>query len=411
MKKLLAGALSLTLLAALLALPALAADGVPSPQSKTVTLPAECIDSTLGKVSVTVTYTGWLGELDGEANGITGDGHANDWSGGPAGVEDAKIIVVKEGSEIRFTIRADDPMAAYNYCYDGVYYDGGDTLYGTGYGWDDCGGGALFYDGANSSFPMQVYGTKSGASVFSAGPIFSEDMQPLGRKVGEGEYVYTPVNGLATYTFQAKEKREADGSFLPNGYTAKYLLGTVLTINDQQIKEMQETGTMTFLEGVTAYGSDLSYQHAYVGLAELLGGADAQLLQLRVSNTCKRYDTGLGYQATLTNTTTEAIRGCYALLSYFPRKYQDSSGSGTFYAQVQPIDVDLAPGKTVSLEVYSGVFGIANARLVWVAFEDEAERSAFLADDALNDLNVNYMVVEEEQWLKDNFGIAMQSAK
>lgn len=408
MKKRLTGLLSLALLVSLLTLPAGAAGGsAPQPQSKTVTLPAACIDSALGEVTVTVTYTGWLGELDGTANGIPGDGHANDWSAGPAGVADPKIIVVKEGSEIRFTIQAEDPMAAYNYCYDGVYYPDDSASYG----WDDCGGGALFYDGKNSAFPMQVYGTADGSTVFSAGPLFAEDRQPLGKKLSANQYAYTPVNGLATYVFQAKEK--PGETFQPNGYTAKYLLGTVLTVSDQQIQEMQQTGTMTFLEGVSAYGQDLSYQHAYVGLAELLAGQPVPTArpQLSVSDNYQRFDSGVGYESTLTNTTGKPLQGSYALLTYFPQKYLDYDGTEAFQAQVQPIDVDLAAGESMSLTLYSGFFGLANANLVWISFEDQAERDAFLADKALNGINISHYMVENEQWLKDNFGITLLPAK
>lgn len=408
MRKPLTGILVLALLASLLALPAGAAGSTdPQPQSKTVTLPAACIDSALGEVTVTVTYTGWLGELDGAANGISGDGHANDWSAGPAGVADPKIIVVKEGSEIRFTIQAQDPMAAYNYCYDGVSYPDDSASYG----WDDCGGGALFYDGKNSAFPMQVYGTADGSTVFSAGPLFAEDRQPLGKKLSANQYVYTPVNGLATYAFQAKEK--PGETFQPNGYTAKYLLGTVLTISDAQIREMQQTGTMTFLEGVSAYGQDLSYQHAYVGLAELLAGQPVPTArpQLYVSDSCQHLDTGVGYESTLTNTTGKPLQGSYALLTYFPQKYTDRLGAAAFQAQVQPIDVNLAPGESTSLTLYSGFFGLANANLVWISFEDQAERDAFLADEALNGINTSYYMVDNEQWLKDNFGITLLPAE
>lgn len=78
---------------------------------------------------------------------------------------------------------------------------------------------------------------------------------------------------------------------------------------------------------------------------------------------------------------------------------------------MQPIDVNLAPGESMSLTLYSGFFGLANANLVWITFDDQAERDAFLADKALNGINVSYYTVENEQWLRDNFGITLRPAE
>lgn len=134
-------------------------------------------------------------------------------------------------------------------------------------------------------------------------------------------------------------------------------------------------------------------------------------LQLKISDEYGLLDTGLYYESTLTNTTDQPIQGYYALLTYFPQKYIECTGAEAFQAQVQPIDVNLAPGESTSLTLYSGFFGLANANLVWISFEDQAERDAFLADKALNGNSITYYRVENEQWLKDNFGITLLPAK
>lgn len=134
-------------------------------------------------------------------------------------------------------------------------------------------------------------------------------------------------------------------------------------------------------------------------------------LQLKISGQSTMLDTGLAYESTLTNPSDQPIQGYYALLTYWPQKMENTDGSEAFMAQVQPIDVDLPAKGSAKIHVMSSHLGLANANLVWISFEDQAERDAFLADEALNGINISYYMVENEQWLKDNFGITLLPVK
>ena len=108
---------------------------------------------------------------------------------------------------------------------------------------------------------------------------------------------------------------------------AEYLLGTALTINDEQIKALEETGTMTFLKGATMGGTqDVTFQRSFVGLSELLGLSASTNPQLRITNYQGVYAHGHTYDYTITNTTGKAINAYYGLLFYMPTAY-DEEGS------------------------------------------------------------------------------------
>lgn len=226
---------------------------------QTVTRPADYVENyfyensdiayKFDDVTVTVTYTGYLGEI----------AASNYW-------EDAEgtIKVLKEGSEIRFKITSSNPMAWYNHCYNGIQYNDPGSY--DEYGMDDCGGGSVWYvdyeTGAlDGAFPMFLLGNADGSVNYTAGAMF-EGL--LGKKTGEGEYTYYPQNGVFTYTFMPKEyDPEYD---LRTSHTGYYELCTAITVNDAQIAEIAETGAVTFYEGTEAVNTAI-----YPGLAEALG--------------------------------------------------------------------------------------------------------------------------------------------
>lgn len=401
------------LLAAVLAagtLPSAGAAAVPKPQTKTVQVTADNIYSSLGDVSVEVTYTGWLGEIA----SIPRDG-AGDWLGGPAGNTD-KIAVLKEGSEIRFTIKAGNPKAYYNFCYDGIRTENS----GMEYGWDDCGGGTLHFYNENGlqSYPIQVYGKADGSTGFKSGDIFKE-LQPFGRKLGSGQYAYTAYNGLLTYAFSAKPARDESNEFYPNDYAARYVLGTALTVSDAQIKEMQETGTMTFLKG-----TEYEYQNAYPGVAELFG-----LPPTKTNPDFRIYEQGQkephGYIAT--NNTGKQLTAYYALLSYWPKTtYYPATEispyeSEYFRGQLLALDLDLAPGESLKGECWCVAVGWSTMKHCWIQFDNDAERDAFFQNNALrlaqgasSTGNNTYEIdtgAAGIRWMKDVLGISIQSGK
>lgn len=392
MKKFLASALSLAMLVSLF--PVSAAATAPKAQTKTVTLAADNIYSSLGDVSVKVTYTGWLGEIDAAACGVDA-ADVNAWIGGPSGSVGA-IPVLKEGSEIRFTITAKDPMAYYNFCYDGIY-TGDVFMPGIEYGWDDCGGGAMYFIATDtqygyldelSIYPIQVYGRADGSTEFSAGVIYEDDKQPFGRKTGKGEYTYHAHNGLLSYAFNAKYARDEDNTYSPNYYTARYNLGAALTISDAQVKEMCETGTMTFLKG-----TEFEYKHAYPGLATLLGLKEPEKkLDIQFDDDFFNSDIGPINNVTITNNTGAAVDGVYTLLMYSPKMQCKACNSNGIIpthkdepaAELYSFDLDLAPGKSATYTLYFGRSrSLASTKFVWVEYDDAAERARYLNSKAL----------------------------
>ena len=136
-------------------------------------------------------------------------------------------------------------------------------------GWDGCGGGQIYYGSdSEGSFPIQVYGTgKENHSTAQAAGIVN--MEEFGTYLGNGTYSYSAVNGLVDYAFHSQEARDAGDNYQYNDYTINYALGAALTINEQQVEEMEKTDTMTFLAGTPA-----EYKTAYPGLKELLSNTE-----------------------------------------------------------------------------------------------------------------------------------------
>lgn len=120
-------------------------------------------------------------------------------------------------------------------------------------------------------------------------------------------------------------------------------------------------------------------------------------------------EVGIPYYYTITNHTDQPVNGAYALLSYAPRRWRWGSHEH-FSAQLHSFDVVLQPGEIMSESLISGITGLSNLKLVWIAFESAEERAAFLADSSLREDYGRYDV-EDEQWLKDKFNITLLPAQ
>ncbi len=400
-------AFALGLLMATNLMPQMTASAASVPTSKTITLPSESIWSTVGDVKVEVTYTGFIGELDAAANGLSdNDGTIN-----------GKIPVLKEGSEIKFKIIADDPAAYYNFCYEKTRYD--DSVTNGEYGWDDAGGGRFYYDAQNSYFDVQVYGQADGTSKFAAGPLFQDNLKAFGRKISTNEYSYQAVNGLMNYQFTAKDK-PVDNVYIPQGGVAGYTLGTALTINDEQIKEFEQTGTMTFLKGVKVIGENsVEYQHVYKGLAELLrSNVEKKPLTFIVekddsgvaSGDEHNYDNGVAYKATVTNNTNESANNYYALISYIPNAVNGYEFSGQ--SHYFDIKLNALESKEYKFNSFFPALASGSFKFVWVKFDSLSDKEQF--DKGVpyaTDINLENRLLSATKsidWMKENFGIEIK---
>jgi hypothetical protein len=399
-KRIIALALGLLISANLLSPTMASAASVPVPTSKTITLSSE--EMALGtelkdqNVKVEVTYTGWLGEIDAAQNGVE------------SGAINGKIAVLKEGSEIRFKITATDPAAYYNFCYEKTRFDDEDNPYG----WDDSGSGWYYYNA--DMMNVMTYGQGDGTTKFAAGPLFRPELQEFGRKINANTYAYQAVNGLMQYRFTAKYVPE-NNTYVPYGGVAEYLLGTALTINDEQIQELAETGTMTFLKGVMLDGTEsVEFQRQYQGLPELLGIAvEEKPLEYVIENYdfhntgSDEYilDTGVSYKVTVKNTTNAPIHQYYALISYNP----SASDSFGFTGQIHYFQIDLEPGESKAYPFVSYFRGLAGGtyQFVWVKFDSLSEKEAFDQTVPHGEDSENRLLspTESIQWMKDTFGI------
>lgn len=372
----------------------------PTPQSKTITLTQNEIS--LGEevkdrnVKVEVTYTGWLGEIDAAQNGVE------------RGAINGKIAVLKEGSEIRFKITSTDPAAYYNFCYEKTRFD---DEYNP-YGWDDSGSGWYYYN--TDMMNLMVYGQGDGTSKFAAGPLFRPELEEFGRKINSNTYAYQAVNGLVEYHFTAKYAPE-NNTYIPQGGVAEYLLGTALTINDEQIKELEQTGTMTFLKGVSDYGSSLEYQRTYEGLAELLGISAPKELQFKVTNYQGLYDAGHVYEYTITNNSDKPVEGYYGLFSYGLKEYYYPKKD--FYSwpyDFHTFKLKLAPKESVSGTIITTTF-VSNYNSIWIHFENEQELVDFIPDKTYFDRNLLYtessVGLFDKDWAMKTFGVDIPVVK
>lgn len=382
---------------------------MPKTQTKTFILPAENISTpdSVGDVKVEVTYTGWLGEIDAKENGLYDSIGSNNWITGP-NADHTKIAVMKEGSEIRFKITSNDPSASYNFCYDKIAYDPGYGGEDTLYGWDDCGGGYIYYNAKNEGFPVQVYGQPDGTSILRPGPF--HDYFTQGRKISANEYSYKVANGLMEYTFQSKYPRDDDNAYNPNDYVCRYFLGTVLAINEEQVKELEETGTMTFLKGVKAMGEQsVEYQHVYKGLPELLGLSAPQNPQLRITNYQGVYAYGHTYDYTITNNTGKEINAYYGLLFYKSKAYDEGKYGINWGNDFYTFHLTLDPNESVSGVLATDSLLAQYESPIWIRFDSQQALWDFIPDtghQSQADLFKMYSVGKfTPEWMKETFGI------
>lgn len=389
------------LISANLLLPATAsAANIPAAKSKTITLSQD--EMALGQeiqdenIKVEVTYTGWIGEIDAAQNGVE------------SGAIDGKIAVLKEGSEIRFKITSTDPAAYYNFCYDKTRFE--DNTYG----WDDSGSGWYYYN--TTMMNVMTYGQADGTTKIAVGPLFRPDLKSFGQKINTNTYVYQAVNGLMQYRFTAKYAPE-DNSYISYGGVAEYLLGTALTISDEQIKELQETGTMTFLKDVSTDGAEhMEFQREYKGLAQLLGIAvEEKPLSLSIQKSSfghnlddeHYFDNGAAYKVTVTNNTNQAVNNYFALISFDP----SPSSNSNLRAQIHYFHINLKPYERKDYEFSSYYQALASGafQFIWVKFDSLSQKESF--DQSVpyqHDVALENRVldpVKAIQWMKDNFGV------
>lgn len=107
-------------------------------------------------------------------------------------------------------------------------------------------------------------------------------------------------------------------------------------------------------------------------------------------------DVSMGYHYTFTNYTGEAIDGYYLLLSYSPQYHT---------AQLYEFDIKLQPGQSTSGTLYSQSVPLSDREFAWIIFDSKEERDGVLNSSALRDVYGQCYVIEDEQWMKDTFGI------
>lgn len=392
-KRIIALALGVLISASLLPQTIASAANVPTAQSKTITLTmdemsigSEIIDP---NVKVEVTYTGWLGEIDAVQNGVE------------RGAINGKIAVLKEGSEIRFKITSTDPAAYYNFCYEQTRF-ADDT-----YGWDDSGSGWYYYN--NDMMNVMTYGQADGTTKFAAGPLFRPELKTFGRKISDNTYAYQAINGLMEYHFTAKYKPE-NNDYIPQGGVAEYLLGTALTISDEQIKELEETGTMTFLKGVTLDGTqNVEFQREYQGLAELLGLSASQNPQIKITAYEGLYDAGHTYDYIITNNTGKAIDTYYGLLFYHAKAYDEGEYGINWGHDFYTFHLTLEPNESVSGMLATKSLLSQYESPIWIRFDSQQALWDFIPDtlnQTQDDLFDMFSVgIFTPEWMEETFGI------
>ena len=226
MKRMLAAFLALLAVSGLLMVSA----GAVKTTTKSYTLDAKYVESYAGSAKVEVTVNGYIGSLDKKACDL----------GSGLGADDSEeIIVLKSGSDVKFTIKASNPNAYYNYCYTkGVKaLEEKAAAEGNTYPaiYDDCGGGVMLTrEGDNfGSLSMFVWPNDDGTAKMNAAGFNVAS----GRKISNNTYAYTAHDGLYSFAFQSKDKN-GDPVMDSYGYEARYELGTFLFVTDEQIAAM-----------------------------------------------------------------------------------------------------------------------------------------------------------------------------
>lgn len=418
-KKWIASVLAAALLASLLAAPASAAvEQTVTPQEKTFTVKAKTQYDSSNSITATVTYTGYLGSID-----IAADAK---W---PA----RSVPVLAEGSEIRFTInvpeavankastlvspiynakKASSALAPYGVALNG--YETGTKHFSPNH----YGGGFVYtyspdlvytpvYLGSKRStdekislfdaHPISLFGQADGTSTwevfdydegFKQPPMIDANGNaitniltidnyyynpqgfmgtPWGKRTGDLQYTYKVQNGLIDYIYCVTNDVATKNAFG---------LGLCLSVNDAQLQELVDTGTMTFHKG-----TDLEYSYDFPGISKLFGldastyQSTAKLIAVRTAD--MDYDE---FEVEVTNPTDTLDRGTVALVV--------ASDMGT----VHFIDYEVAPHSsrtysvkatghighmTKKLELLSGLEKYLNSTII--TFESDEDMDAFKA--------------------------------
>lgn len=121
-------------------------------------------------------------------------------------------------------------------------------------------------------------------------------------------------------------------------------------------------------------------------------------------------DVGPINDVTFTNNTDERVTGVYSLLYYSPEAHcsacrnRGSKHVDEVTACLYAIDLDLAPGESVTKHMYFGSYGqLTHMNFVWVEYDDAAERATYF-DKAGNhsgptcpdDSYLSYLFVDTE---------------
>ena len=418
-KKWIASLLAASLLASLMVMPAWAAvEQTVTPREKTITAKAKTQFSSTDSITATVTYTGYLGSID-----IFADAK---W---PA----RSVPVLAEGSEIRFTINVPEAVANKAPTLVSPIYNAKKTSsalapygvalngYETGtrhFSSEHYGGGfvytydpeqtAIYYvqpqNGTSNKMitrfdahPISLFGQADGTSTwevfdydegFQQPPMIDANGNAItniltidnyyynpqgfmgtlwGKRTGDLQYTYKVQNGLIDYVYCVTNDIAAKNAFG---------LGLCLSVNDAQLQELVDTGTMTFHKG-----TDLEYSYDYPGIAELFGlnattyQSTAELTAVRTAD--MDYDE---FDVKITNPTDTPDRGTVALVV--------ASNEAT----VSFIDYEVAPNSsrtysvnatghigdmTQKLEILSGLEKYMNATII--TFESDEDVDAFKA--------------------------------
>lgn len=127
------------------------------------------------------------------------------------------------------------------------------------------------------------------------------------------------------------------------------------------------------------------------------------LLNIKFNDRSARMlDSGIAYSYTLTNNSDKAVNGYYALVAYDPKN--------SIWAYINSFDLTLGAGEKKSDTLVSGLWNMSRMKLVWVEFDDKAERDAFFADKRLFGGNGPYYsvnILDTKQWLQDALGITV----
>lgn len=147
--------------------------------------------------------------------------------------------------------------------------------------------------------------------------------------------------------------------------------------------------------------ADVSYMQQYEFINADVKQTD--LLNIKFNDRSARMlDSGIAYSYTLTNNSDKAVNGYYALVAYDPKN--------SIWAYINSFDLTLGAGEKKSDTLVSGLWNMSRMKLVWVEFDDKAERDAFFADKRLFGGNGPYYsvnILDTKQWLQDALGITV----